>query len=58
MICIILDSETLPRRELKYAEELAGALGLNYQVVKSSLLTDDEFLKNPSDRCYFCKKSS
>ena len=57
-LCIILDSETLPRRELKYAEELAGSLGLNYQVVKSSSLTDDEFLKNPSNRCYFCKNSS
>jgi len=57
-LCIILDSETLPRSELKYAEKLARSLCLKYEVVKCSLLTDEEFLKNPPNRCYYCKRSS
>jgi uncharacterized protein len=57
-LCVILDSETLPRSELEYAEELARSLGLKYAVVKCSSLADEEFLKNPPNRCYYCKKSS
>jgi uncharacterized protein len=57
-LCIILDSETLPRSELKYAEEVARSLGLKYEAVKCSSLADEEFLKNPQNRCYYCKKSS
>ncbi|MDD2836793.1 MAG: ATP-dependent sacrificial sulfur transferase LarE, partial [Methanothrix sp.] len=57
-LCIILDSETLPRSELKYAEDLARSLGLKYEVAKCSSPEDDEFLKNPHNRCYYCKKSS
>lgn len=57
-LCIILDSETLPRSELKYAEEVGRSLGLKYEVVKCSSLADEEFLKNPPNRCYYCKKSS
>ncbi len=57
-LCIILDSETLPRSELKYAEELARSMGLKYEVVKCSSLADEDFLKNPSNRCYYCKMSS
>ena len=54
-ICMILDSETLPGSELEYAEELARSLGLKYEVVKCSSLADEEFLKNPPNRCYYCK---
>lgn len=57
-LCIILDSETLPRSELKYAEELARSWGLKYEAIKCSSLADEEFLKNTPNRCYYCKKSS
>jgi pyridinium-3,5-biscarboxylic acid mononucleotide sulfurtransferase len=57
-LCVILDSETLPRSELNHAEDLARSLGLNYEVRKCSLLSLDDFVKNPPNRCYFCKKAS
>jgi uncharacterized protein len=56
--CVLLDSETLPRTELKNARELAKSLGLNFQVATYSMLKDEEFVKNPATRCYLCKKKS
>jgi uncharacterized protein len=57
-VCVILDSETLPRSELEHAEALAKSLGLNYQVVRFSILEDKEFTDNSPNRCYICKKIS
>jgi len=57
-LCVLLDTETLPRSELKIAEELAGSLGLNFQIAKYSILDDQEFVKNPATRCYLCKKKT
>jgi pyridinium-3,5-biscarboxylic acid mononucleotide sulfurtransferase len=57
-LSIILDSETMPRSELKLAEEMAESLGLNYRVAKFSILTDEKFIENPATRCYICKKKS
>ncbi len=57
-LCVILDSETLPRSELNHAEALAKSLGLNCQVAKFSILADKEFTNNSPKRCYICKKKS
>lgn len=57
-LCIILDSETIARSELMHAVRLAESLGLNYRVVKYSILEDGEFTANPPTRCYICKKDA
>jgi uncharacterized protein len=57
-LSVILDSETLPRSELRHAEGLAKTIGLHFEIAKCSLLSDEEFVKNTPDRCYLCKKSS
>ncbi len=57
-LCVILDSETLPRSELMYAKDLARSLGLNYEVAECSSLSVEEFVQNPHNRCYYCKKTS
>ncbi len=57
-LCVLLDTETLPRSELKNAEDLAKSLGLNFQTTKYSMLEDKEFVENPVTRCYLCKKKS
>ncbi|MDD1762251.1 MAG: ATP-dependent sacrificial sulfur transferase LarE [Methanothrix sp.] len=57
-LCVILDSETLPRSEFLHAGELARSLGLNFEVRKCSLLSLEGFANNPPNRCYFCKKAS
>jgi uncharacterized protein len=57
-LCIILDHEAFPRSELSQAEHLAKSLGLNYRIVKFSLLSEYEISRNATQRCYFCKKAS
>jgi uncharacterized protein len=57
-LCVILDSETMPRSELENAEALARSLGINYRIAKYSILDDPDFIKNSPSRCYFCKKES
>ena len=57
-LAVILDSETMPRSELDKARELAASQGLNYRIAEFSILADELFLHNPTNRCYICKKKS
>jgi uncharacterized protein len=55
-LCVILDTEAMPRSELQQAIDLAESMGLNYRVEKCSLFGTESFIENPSTRCYICKK--
>ena len=55
-LAVILDSETLPRSELKQARELAESLGLNYMVAEFSILTDEDFTQNPATQMLHLQK--
>ena len=57
-LAVILDSETLPRRELEQAVALAEHMGLNFRVARHNILHQEPFRKNPPNRCYICKKSA
>ena len=58
VVCVILDSETLPRSELETAEALARSFGIDCLIAKYSIINDPDFIKNPPSRCYLCKKAS
>src|SRR5512138_3415508 len=55
-LCVILDTEAMPRSELQQAMELAKSMDLNYRVAKCSLFGNEDFIENPPTRCYICKK--
>lgn len=55
-IAAISDSPTLPRRELDEAHETAQHIGIRLYAIQRSELDDPEFVDNPLNRCYFCKK--
>jgi len=57
-VCVILDSETMPRSELEKAEALARSLDIKCLTAKYSIIDDPDFIKNPPSRCYLCKKAS
>jgi len=57
-LAVILDSETMPRSELENARKLAASQGLNYRVAKFSILKEEPFCQNSTNRCYICKKKS
>ena len=56
--CVLLDSPVVPRRAIAEAALHAQELGLILEIVPVRLLEDEQFRKNPRDRCYFCKKLS
>jgi uncharacterized protein len=49
-------SPLFPERELAGAKKMAQEMGVRHILIDSNELEIKEFKKNPSNRCYFCKK--
>ena len=49
-------SETYTHSELTRAREFAKALGVKHKTIFTNELRDANFTRNPTDRCYYCKK--
>jgi uncharacterized protein len=49
-------SPTLPGSEAEEAKTFATRIGIRHLLVSSTEFDDPEFVKNPKDRCYICKK--
>ena len=49
-------STTLPECEERDARDMAASIGIRHLVVHSTEFSDPEFVKNPKNRCYICKK--
>jgi pyridinium-3,5-biscarboxylic acid mononucleotide sulfurtransferase len=56
--CVLLDSPVVPRAAVMQAREIACELGLVLDIITVPLLEQEEFCKNPAERCYHCKKVS
>jgi len=54
-LAVIAVSESLPKRELREAIELADEIGIRLAQVRSEELEDERYASNPVNRCYFCK---
>ena len=55
MLGVIADSPSLPRAALQEAMEVANKIGASVEIIKTSEFDNEEYLKNPPNRCYFCK---
>lgn len=56
-VAVIADSPSLPREELRQAVELAEAVQAELIVVHTDEMTDERYVANAGDRCYFCKSA-
>ena len=55
-LAVIADSASLPRRELTEALEIGRTIWyFPFASSKQRSSTNPEYLKNPQNRCYFCK---
>src|ERR1700761_3759211 len=54
-IAITAESESLPGGELDEAARLAKLIGIRHEIVRTDELANPDYVKNGSDRCYFCK---
>ena len=55
-IAVTAESPSLPSSELEEAKELAKEIGIKHLVIKTEELEDPNYVANPANRCYFCKK--
>ncbi|RMH76570.1 MAG: ATP-dependent sacrificial sulfur transferase LarE [Calditrichaeota bacterium] len=53
---IIGVSPSLPRRELEEALTIAAHWGLSVDTLPTREMDDPNYVQNPANRCYFCKK--
>jgi uncharacterized protein len=56
--CILLDSPVVPRTAIIEAQQIAQDHHLTLEIIAVSVMDDEKFVKNPAERCYWCKKSS
>ncbi|MGC9002216.1 MAG: ATP-dependent sacrificial sulfur transferase LarE [Dictyoglomus sp.] len=57
VLAVTLISPIFPEREIKEAKRIAEELGVRHIILKNDeLLKHEEFIKNPPERCYICKK--
>ncbi|MCF7939534.1 MAG: ATP-dependent sacrificial sulfur transferase LarE [Spirochaetales bacterium] len=57
VVAVTALSETTPRHERKDAIRQADTLGVEHLLVESHELELAEFVANPPDKCYICKKN-
>ncbi len=55
-LAVIVDSETFPSREKQFAERVANEIGIEYEVLTFSELDTPDFVANPPNRCYICRR--
>ena len=56
VIAVTATSSTLPPEDRDRAVELSRLLGARHVIIVSNELESPEFVANPHERCYFCKK--
>ncbi len=55
-LAVLADAESLSRRELAEARSEAEEIGIALRVLSVSELANEEYVANPTNRCYFCRK--
>ncbi|ACB86412.1 ATP-dependent sacrificial sulfur transferase LarE [Natranaerobius thermophilus] len=56
VLAVTSTSETIPERELDRAKELAEDIGAKHKTIYTEEILQEEFRKNPPNRCYYCKQ--
>jgi uncharacterized protein len=54
-IAVTAVSESLAQGELEDAQALAERIGIRHRVIRTEEFADPNYLRNATDRCYFCK---
>jgi len=56
VVAVTALSPTVPSRDLEDAKKFAKKIGVRHVLVELNELEDENFRRNPPNRCYFCKK--
>ena len=55
VIAVTADSPSLPRKELVETKRIANQIGAKHLVINTKETENENYLKNPNNRCYYCK---
>jgi uncharacterized protein len=56
VVAVIAQSPTYTSEELSDAKKIAKDIGIKLYVIETNELLNENFSKNPENRCYYCKK--
>lgn len=54
-VAVTAVSDSLASGELEEAEALAKQIGIRHRIIRTEEFADPNYLRNNTDRCYFCK---
>ncbi len=57
MLAVFAESPVSPPLEFKEARSIAHDFGFCFRMIERKEMDNPDFLANPPDRCYFCKKA-
>ena len=55
VLAVTADSPSVPRKELEEAKKIARKIGAKHLIIQTEETQNENYLKNPANRCYFCK---
>ena len=56
VVAVTVTSPTYPEEDLSLARDVAKFLGVEHVIVETDELSDPNFVRNPPNRCYYCKQ--
>ncbi len=55
-IAVTARSKTMPKHDLLFAKKFAKQTGIKHLIIKTNELKNKNFIKNPVNRCFYCKE--
>lgn len=55
VLAVTAYSETMPEHDFIDAKKMAEEIGIAHKIIETSELEIEDFIKNPQDRCFYCK---
>ena len=55
-LAVFASSPVAPPMEKEDAESLARQVGLRFRIIESNEMANPDFIANPPERCYYCKR--
>ena len=56
VLAVTADSSIYPQEELRFARRMASECDIRHKIIKIAQLNNSSFVKNPVNRCYYCKR--
>lgn len=56
VLAVIAESPTYPVEEVEGAIKVADSLGVKCRIIRTEEFSDENFISNSRERCYYCKK--